>query len=125
MSFAKLAELNQTLIRMRKCDRDTFFGREEMVEWIMEEEHAKIGQQWRKFGRYGNVLSPLAFHAALQRLKDEFKFTREEMEEQMEWTKGQGETYGNPDQLVAAVLWKYWLKDNYGNLENAPVKEMP
>lgn len=118
-NFSKLAKLNLDLHRMRKCDRETFFGREEIVEWIMEEEHAKDGERWRKFGRYGNILSPLAFHRALQRLKDEVGFSREEMEEQMKWTKGQGEMYGNPDQLVAAVLWKYWMKDNYGTLETA------
>jgi len=112
-TFTKLAQLNQDLIRMQKCERDTFFGRMEIVEWIMEEEHAKDGQEWRKFGRYGNCLFPASFYRALERLKNECEFTREEMEEQAEWTKGQGEMYGNPDQIVAHILWFPWIEKKY------------
>lgn len=113
MSFSELAKLNHALNRLQKCDRGTFFGRDEIVEWIMEEEHSKDGSEWRRFGRYGNILHPAAFHRGLQRLKDECQFSRKEMEEHCNWTKGQGETYGNPDQLVAAILWKPWIEKNY------------
>lgn len=108
-TYSKLAKLNQDLNRLRRCDRDSFFGRMEIVEWVMEEEHSKVGEKWYKFGRYGNVVNFYAFHRALLRLRDEFNFSQEELNEQRDWNEGQGKMYGNPDQIAAAVMWDFLL----------------
>ena len=109
----KIAQLNHDLNRMRGIDRDSFFGRLEILEWTCEETHTELGERWRKLGRYGNIVLYDPFIKALARMKNEYEFTREEMQELLEWTDGQGKTYGNPDQLVAGGIMKGWIEKNY------------
>lgn len=104
MSFAKLAALNHELHRISNIDRDTFFGRLEILEYYCEKTHK---EGWRKFGRYGNIVHPIAFIEALNLLKNEAQFTLEEIKELQRWIKGQGESYGSPDQLVANVIMEF------------------
>lgn len=109
MSFAKICELNHDLNRMRGIDRDTFFGRLEILEWTCEETHAAISERWRKLGRYGNIVVPSAFEKALEIMKSEYGFTEKEMLELMNWVKGQG----TPDQAVAGVMLQFFIQKNY------------
>jgi hypothetical protein len=109
MSFAKIAQLHHDLNRMRGIDRDTFFGRLEILEWTCEETHAAINEPWRKLGRYGNIVIPAAFEQALEKMKAEYGFTEEEMLELMRWVKGQS----TPDQAVAGVMLQYFIQKNY------------
>ena len=109
MSFAKIAQMNYDLTRLRGIDRDSFFGRLEILEWTCEETHGAIGERWRKLGRYGNIVTPSAFTLALERLKNDYGFTKEEMTELCQWVTGQG----TPDQAVAGVMLKFFIEKNY------------
>lgn len=105
--------MNQELNRLSAIDRDSFFGRLEILECACEEKHAMINERWRKLGRYGNIVVPSAFNAALQTMKEDYGFTKEEMTELLNWVKGQAASYGNPDQAVAGVLLGAFIKTNY------------
>ena len=113
MSFSKIAELHHKLNRAMSIDRDSFFGRLEILEWACEDAHNAIGERWRKLGRYGNIVVPSAFTKALEYLHKDLSFTKEEMTELYDWIKGQCESYGNPDQAVAYVMLDFFIKENY------------
>ena len=112
-TFAACAEIAQGLSALTKLDRcggrGSLFGNMEILSHFCKEEHEKIGERWRNFGRYGNIVCFDPFDNALQRMKDEIGFTREEFQEQYEWLQGQVETYHHPDEVVAMVLLKHWL----------------
>ena len=95
--FEQLASLSHELNRIRGIDRGSFWGRLEILEYFSEKEHDAIGERWRKFGRYGNIVVPAAFEAALWRTVKEANFTRGELEELSQWLQGQCKSYGNPD----------------------------
>ena len=105
-AFREIAELNHKLNRIRGIDRSSFWGRFEILELLCDEEHEKIGERWRKFGRYGNVVTPSAMLTALERALKEAEFTREEFEEIVQWMRGQG----TPDQAVGYIVIESFLK---------------
>ena len=116
-TFQACASIHRDLNRLKGIERcggrDSFFGQLEIFEWLCEEEHRLLNEQWRKWGRYGNICSPEAVSKALVRLRDEAEFTLEETLRLIRWLQGQGEAYSNPDQLVGAVIMRHETARNY------------
>lgn len=104
-TFDTICRLNHEINRIQGIDRTSFFGRLEIVEYFCQKTHEAIGERWRKFGRYGNVVSPNAMKEALQMVRDEAQFTVEEFEAIRDWMKGQG----TPDQACGAVVIDWFL----------------
>lgn len=106
MSFEKVVDLQHRLTTLRQVDRmggaDSFFGRMEILEQLLEEAHNSIGRQWRRMNRYGNCVSPEAFNAAIRKWK-ELGFTLEELEDQANFFM----THDTPDAALFRVLVKF------------------
>lgn len=112
MSFQQLAELNRQLHKIGQIDRDTFFGRLEILDWTCGELHKEAGLRWVKFGRWSNVVDPELLEKSLNTLKENYEFSKAEFKELWEWLKFQGENYGNPDEIMAAFVMEFWMKRN-------------
>lgn len=112
-TFEQIADLNHQLNRIRGIDRESFFGRLEILEYFCEQEHRAAGEGWRKFGRYGNIVHPDAMTKALHLMVTEAKFTRKEFTELSDWLKGQANSYGHPDQAVGYVMINLFLEKEF------------
>jgi hypothetical protein len=109
-TFSEIAGLHHELCRLEGIDRlggrDSFFGRLEMLDYCCRVKHEEAGLPWKKFGRYGNIIEHDQFCAAIDWMREEFKFTDEEFTELAKWMHGQA----TPDQVVGAVYLRHWMK---------------
>jgi hypothetical protein len=108
-----IAELNHELLRISHIDRTTFFGRLDILDYFCEKTHEKLGEKWRKFGRYGNVVYAEAMFEALRMMVTEADFSRAELVELHDWLKGNAKSYGNPDEAVGALYITIFLDKEY------------
>ena len=104
-----ISKLNHELLFLAKVDRlggiDTFFGRMELFEDELGKRHETLNFDWRKPGRYGNVIE---YQPTLETIDFVLQqgWEVDELSELSKWYKAQG----TPDCLILSLFMDMQLK---------------
>jgi len=94
-----LEELNKISTINRLGGVDTFFGRLYLFEDELGRRHIGKGLEWRKPGRYGNIVEFLPVQETIQFCLDQ-KWSLDELKELSQWYKSQN----TPDTVVLNLI---------------------
>lgn len=109
MATTKLAEIAEQLHQLARINRlggiDTFFGRMELFESELGERHTALGLEWRRPGRYGNIIE---YKPTVETIVFCFEngWTEKWIQSLIDWYKGQN----TPDTAVLAVIMEIEVK---------------
>jgi hypothetical protein len=94
--------------------RDSFFGMKEIFEIILKEEHEKDPEnpkegmyRYKGLWQYGNIVLPHCVASAVKRCVEEFKFTKEEFDQLINWY----DRKDSPDVIVVYFYIVWTIQD--------------
>jgi len=111
--MSQIAEIASQLHELDKFNKlggvDTFFGRMALFESELGKRHEAVGKEWRKPGRYGNIIE---FEPVMETIDYvlECEWEPSWLFELSSWYKDQGRNYGMPDCAFLSIVIDIHLK---------------